>query len=231
MTWLALGFGLLLLLAVIGVTIYTRTERFTRWARDEAVNAANGLIQGSISVERLEGSIWRHLVLHNVKLRYQDEEILIIPRLEISFSLLPLIWSELRISSLQADAPRANLLQDREGNWNVVEALLPRNPEPEKKSEFVVLVDRFRLINAAIHLRPIVNESTPYDLTNLNLHAADWFGVGPRGFFEPFHQSLRQRLSQCRCGKGGRRSDAELWHLHQQYFDLHHHCLRRVFAC
>jgi autotransporter translocation and assembly factor TamB len=168
--WLASGFIVLLLLAVIGVTIYTRTERFARWARDEAVSAANGLIQGSISVERLEGSIWRHLVLHNVGLRYQDNEILIVPRLEVSFSLLPLIWGELRISSLQAEGPRANLLQDQEGNWNVVEALMPRNPEPEKKSDFVARIDRFRLINAAIHLRPVLNDSTPYDLTNLNLH-------------------------------------------------------------
>ena len=177
--WLGSGFIVLLLLAVIGVTIYTRTERFTRWARDEAVNAANGLIQGSLSVERLEGSVWRHLVLHNVGLRYQDNEILIIPRLEVSFSLLPLIWGELRISSLQVDGPRANLLQDQEGNWNVVEALLPRNPEPEKKSEFVARVDRFRVVNAAIHLRPAVNDGTPYDLSNLNLHGR--VGIRPAG--------------------------------------------------
>ena len=89
MTWLALGFGLLLLLAVIGVTIYTRTERFTRWAREEGVTAVNGLIRGSVSVERLEGSVWRHLVLHNVGLRYEEHEILTVPRLDVSFSLLP----------------------------------------------------------------------------------------------------------------------------------------------
>jgi len=33
-TWLALSFGLLLVLVVVGVTLYTRTERFTRWARE-----------------------------------------------------------------------------------------------------------------------------------------------------------------------------------------------------
>jgi autotransporter translocation and assembly factor TamB len=177
--WLASGFIVLLLLAVIGVTIYTRTERFTRWARDEAVAAVNGMIQGSVSVERLEGSVWRHLVLHNLGLRYQDNEILSVPRLEVSFSLLPLIWGELRISSIEADQPRATLLQDREGRWNVVEALLPRRPEPEKKSEFVALVDRFRLVNAAIHLRPTANDSTPYDLTDLNLQGR--VGIRPAG--------------------------------------------------
>ena len=179
LTWLALGFGFLLLLAVIGVTIYTRTERFTRWARDEAVTAVNALIQGAVSVDRLEGSVWRHLVLHNLGLRYQDHEILSVPRLEVSFSLLPLIWGELRISAIEADRPRATLLQDREGRWNLVEALSPRQPEPEKKSEFVALVNRFRLINAAIHLRPSVNQGTPYDLTDLNLQGG--VGIRPAG--------------------------------------------------
>src|SRR5689334_6625703 len=168
-TWLALGFGFLLLLAVIGVTIYTRTERFARWARDEGVTAVNGLIRGSLSVERLEGSVWRHLVLHNVGLRYQEHEILTIPRLDISFSLLPLLWGELKISSIEAVGPRAGLLQDQEGRWNVVEALSPRQPEPEKKSDLIVLVNRFHLVNGAIHLRPAANPTTAYDLADLNL--------------------------------------------------------------
>src|SRR5689334_309457 len=178
-TWLALGFGFLLLLAVIGVTIYTRTERFARWARDEGVTAVNGLIRGSLSVERLEGSVWRHLVLHNVGLRYQQHEILTIPRLDISFSLLPLLWGELKISSIEAVGPRAGLLQDQEGRWNVVEALSPRQPEPEKKSELIVLVNRFHLVNGAIHLRPAANPTTAYDLADLNLRGR--VGIRPAG--------------------------------------------------
>ncbi|MGN6735983.1 MAG: translocation/assembly module TamB domain-containing protein [Candidatus Binatia bacterium] len=178
-TWLALGFGFLLLLAVIGVTIYTRTERFTRWARDEGVAAVNGLIRGSLSVERLEGSVWRHLVLHNVGLRYHGHAILTIPRLDISFSLLPLLWGELKISSIEAVGPRAGLLQDQEGRWNVVEALSPRQPEPEKKSELIVLVNRFHLVNGAIHLRPAANPTTAYDLADLNLRGR--LGIRPAG--------------------------------------------------
>jgi len=179
MTWLALGFGLLLLLAVIGVTIYTRTERFTRWAREEGVTAVNGLIRGSVSVERLEGPVWRHLVLHNVGLRYEEHEILTVPRLDVSFSLLPLLWGELKISSIEAVGPRASLLQDQEGRWNVVEALSPRQPEPEKKSELIVLVNRFHLINGAIHLRPAAIPTTAYDLADLNLRGR--VGIRPAG--------------------------------------------------
>ena len=178
-TWLALSFGLLLVLVVVGVTLYTRTERFTRWAREEAVAVVNGLIRGSVTVERFEGSIWNHLVLYNVGLHYDNDEILRVPRLELSFSLLPLLWGELQISAIDAADAHASLLEDNQGNWNVVEALSPVHPEPEKKSNFVVFVNRFRLRNATIDLRPAANDRTPYHLKNLNSEGQ--VGIQPDG--------------------------------------------------
>src|SRR5687767_9575277 len=121
--WLFLGAGLLLLLVITAVVIYARSEHFTRWLREEAVAAVNNMIRGSISVERLEGSVWRDVTLHNVVLRYEDAEIAEIPRLQVSFSLWRLIWGELQISQIDALKPRASLDQDRDGRWNVVEEI------------------------------------------------------------------------------------------------------------
>ena len=89
--WVFLGAGLLLLLVISAVVIYARSEHFTRWLREEAVAAVNHMIRGSISVDRLEGSVWRNVTLHNVALRYEDAEILEIPRLEVSFRG-PALW-------------------------------------------------------------------------------------------------------------------------------------------
>src|SRR3990170_3711729 len=89
--WLSLGAGVLLVLVIIAVVIYTRSEHFTRWLRAEAVAAVNHMIRGSISVKRLEGSVWRNVTLHSVALRYENAEIVEIPRLEVSFSLWRLI--------------------------------------------------------------------------------------------------------------------------------------------
>ncbi len=67
--WFALGVAILLMGAILGVAVYTRTENFQRWVRQEAVSAINGAIRGSISIERLEGSAWRKLTLVNTSLR------------------------------------------------------------------------------------------------------------------------------------------------------------------
>ena len=133
--WLVAGVGALLFLAVVIVAIYTRTENFTRWLREEAITVVNQTIRGTISVDRLEGSVWSRLTLYNVTLRHEQSEILKIPRLEVFFSLIPLLWGELKIAGIDATEPSASLLQDQAGQWNLVEALAPRQPEPEKPSE------------------------------------------------------------------------------------------------
>src|SRR5262245_6008330 len=167
--WLILSLGLVLLLVIVGVAVYTRTENFQQWVREQAVAAVNRSIRGTISLERLEGTVWHQLTLHNVKLRYEGTEIFQVPRVDLSFSLLPLIWGEFWLSRIDALQPRAHLGQDQQGRWNVVEALSPRQPEPETKSEAIVLVKSLRLREANVDLRLAGSEGTVHRLENLNL--------------------------------------------------------------
>jgi autotransporter translocation and assembly factor TamB len=167
--WSVLGLGVVFLLVVVGLAIYTRTENFQQWVREQAVAAANASIRGTISLERLEGSVWHQLTLHNVELRYEGAELVQVPRLELSFSLLPLMWGQFRVARIDALQPRAHLIQDEQGRWNVVEALSPRQPEPETKSELIVLVKSLRLRDADIDLRLAGSDGTVQRLKNLNL--------------------------------------------------------------
>jgi len=176
--WFALSFGALFLLAVVTVAIYTRTDNFNRWLREQAVTLANQSIQGTLSVERLGGSFWSNLTLYNVTLRHGESEIASIPRLDVGFSLLPLIWGQLKISSIEAAAPRLDLVQDADGDWNLIQALAPRQPNPEKESGFVVLVRSFQLRDAALALRTASSEKI-YRLKNLDLQGSA--GVRPSG--------------------------------------------------
>ena len=177
--WSVLGLGLVFLLVVVGLVVYTRTENFEQWAREQAVAAANGSIRGTISLERLEGSVWHQLTLHNVALHYEGAELFQVPRVELSFSLLPLIWGEFWLSRIDAVQARAHLSQDQQGQWNVVEALSPRQPEPEKKSDLIVLVKSLRLHDANVDLRLAGSEGTLHHLKNLNLDGN--IGIRPSG--------------------------------------------------
>ena len=178
--WLVLGLGLSLVLVVLAAVIYTRSDNFTRWVREQAVSTVNDFIRGSISVDRLEGSVWRRLTLFNLTLRYEEVEILRIPRLEVAFSLIPLIRGRLQISQIDALQPRADLRQDGEGRWNVVEALAPRQPESEQSSAFTTVVRSLRLREAGIDLRIAgEKEEKLYHARNLNLEGG--LGLLPEG--------------------------------------------------
>lgn len=158
--WLAVSVGVLLVGTIVAVAVYTRTENFQRWARQEAVGAINGAIHGSISIERLEGSVWREITLHNTVLSYRGEEIARFPRLSISFSLLPLLWGEVRISAIDGAQPRAHLRQDREGNWNVVEAVSPRQSDSDADTTFAVFIRSLRLADGAVDLQLAADKKT-----------------------------------------------------------------------
>jgi autotransporter translocation and assembly factor TamB len=158
--WFALGVTVLLIGAILGVAVYTRTENFQRWVRQEAVGAINSAIRGSISIERLEGSVWRELTLYDTALRYEGEEFARFPRLKVSFSLLPLLWGELRISAINGTQPRARLRQDQDGKWNVVEALSPRQPGSDTDSAFTVFINSLRLTDGAVDLRLAADKKT-----------------------------------------------------------------------
>src|SRR6186997_429 len=88
---IVLALGLLLLLLAIGLGIYSNTEAFRQMVREQVVAAINSSIRGSITLERIEGSIWGNVTLHQVRLRYQNAEIVHIPQLELSYALLPLL--------------------------------------------------------------------------------------------------------------------------------------------
>ena len=89
--WAALAFLVLILVVVVGGVLFTRTERFRVLLHDQLVSALNASFRGDVSVERIEGSIWRNVTLHNFTIQYQGADILYVPHLTVQYSLLPLL--------------------------------------------------------------------------------------------------------------------------------------------
>ena len=68
--WFLLGGALLVLTVVLAGALYMRTAGFQRWVREEALGAVNNSIRGSLTIDRLEGSVWRHMTLYGVTLHH-----------------------------------------------------------------------------------------------------------------------------------------------------------------
>ena len=167
--WSAIGLGLTLLLALVALALYVRTDSFSHWVREQAVAAINESIRGTVAIERFEGTLWGDLTLDHVVLRHEGEEILAIPRLKVAFDLWPLIWGRVQIAGVDAAEARAVLIQSETGEWNVAEALAPRRPEEEAASAWVVLINSFTMRNGDIALYPDGPGAEPYRMKDFSL--------------------------------------------------------------
>src|SRR5262245_14382330 len=145
-----LGLGLLLLLLTAGLGYYSNTESFRQMVREQIIAAINGTIRGRLELERLEGSIWGNVVLHEVRLYHQDVEIIRVPRLTLSYDLLPLLRGQLKISRAEAQRLVGYLVRNRRGEWNIVEALASGS---DSGSGSAVLLKYLGIRDGDVHIR------------------------------------------------------------------------------
>ncbi len=148
--------AVLLLVGVVGGVLFTHTERFRLLLREELVGFLNTSFRGEVALERIEGSLWGNLTLRNLAVGYQGAEILHIPRVTLSYSLIPLLRGRAQVFRLEGFEPVMRLKQDAEGRWNLLQAFSSPVEEPEEVSagegRLAVLLDAVVLQGAQIDL-------------------------------------------------------------------------------
>lgn len=174
--WIALGIGLVLLLIAVGLGVYSNTEGFRRLVREQLVAAINSSIRGTVTLERIEGSVWGDLTLHDVRLRYQDFDIVRIARLKLSYALLPLVFGRLQIARAEAAEPAVQIVRDEQGRWNIAEAL---SSDDTSESQFAVVLSSLALRQGSLDLRILGTEPQEYRLRNVLLDGR--LTVDPKG--------------------------------------------------
>ena len=166
---IALSLGFLLLVLIIAAAILTHTDRFREFARDKLVTAINDTIVGSISLGRIDGSIWGNVIVHDVVVRHEGAEILEVPELTISYSLFPLIWGRLHIFQLAGSRPTLRLRRDEDNQLNIVQAFSPKQPQSEETSGLVLSLNSVSLGQGHIELRLEGPQPQHYTLENVTV--------------------------------------------------------------
>ena len=185
--WIFLGAGIVVLLVAIALGVYSNTEAFRQMVREQVVAAINSSIRGSITLERIDGSIWGDVTLRDVRLRYQDADIVRIPKLNLSYALLPLFRGQLRITRAEAAQPQVRLVRDRHGDWNIAGALESKRESP---SQLTVLLKSLALSGGDLEFRLDGDAPQRYHLKGFSL--ASRLAILPKGIeFEAGELSAR----------------------------------------
>lgn len=151
--WMIVGLVLLMTLIAVGVGVYTHTAAFRTWCKERLVAALQPAIHGELTLERVSGSVWTHLRLHNLSIRHNGREVLTIPQAAFSVRLLPqlytLLWSgSLHVAALEVTAPQLTLLQAQDGRWNISH-LFDTTAAPQ---ELTLFFPRFRVTDGRIDI-------------------------------------------------------------------------------
>jgi autotransporter translocation and assembly factor TamB len=158
-----------LLLLIIAAAIYTNTEGFRRMVRDQVLEAINSGMRGSVTLDRIEGPLWGDLTIHDIRLRYQDSDILAIPRVRLAVSLLPLLFGQIQLTYIEASDPVVLIARDAEGRWNIAEAVASDTPSD---SQIEVLLKSLMIRGGDLTLRFAGEGPSEYHVRDLDLQGS-----------------------------------------------------------
>lgn len=161
------GLGVLL---VVGTLLFLRTAQFQELLRGRIVSTLNTTLPGEISLGGLEGSVWRGLQLTDLVVRYEEEDVVRIPRLTVGYALRPLLNGQVSLTHVDVYEPVVRLTQDEAGNWNLVQAFVPDTaPEADPSPGVGVVLGAVTIHNAAVEF--FLADHSSYRLHDLTLEA------------------------------------------------------------
>jgi autotransporter translocation and assembly factor TamB len=112
----AIGVLALVLLIAAGVAL-TQTGWFKNWLRQKVVAQAGQYLNGTLTIERLNGSVFTDVELEGVALHHEGQTAVAMDKLTVHYSPLNMISNGLILDALILDRPTILLQRDNAG-WN-----------------------------------------------------------------------------------------------------------------
>ena len=157
-------------LLIVGALLFLQTARFQKLLHDRIVSTLNTALPGEISLGGLEGSVWQGLQLTDLVVRYEEEEVVRVPRLTVGYALRPLLNGQVSLTHVDVYEPIVRLTQNEAGNWNLIQAFVPDTARGADSSPGVgVVLGAVTIHNAAVEL--VLVDHAPYRLHDLTLEA------------------------------------------------------------
>ena len=163
------------ILAIVLITFgFTQTSVFRGWLKDTIVEELNSSMNGEISINKLEGTIFTSVVLKNTLLTLNNDTVFTAEHIEIKTSPLKILFKIIYARKIEIRNSVINLREDNTGRLNV-EKLFPPSDEEDVDSTssafpFALQVADLQLNNIAFTLQEYskINSTSVYETMNLS---------------------------------------------------------------
>jgi autotransporter translocation and assembly factor TamB len=167
-----LTFALLAAGVIVAAVIYVRTDSFARLLKGQVSNLLAASFCGEVTLGEIDASIWGALTIHELSIKYEGATVVRIPRTQLGYSLIPLLWREARIE-ITAVHPAINLQRESDGEWNLMKALASKFPTATSSGSgaFTIYLDKLGVRKGAVDLAPQGASGPQYHFEAIDLHA------------------------------------------------------------
>jgi len=164
-------FGIGIIVAFIILFAVSQTSTFRGWFRDKLLTTVNGSINGHLSIERIDGTIFSALILNNVLLTQQKDTTLYAEKIDVRLSPLEIFFKTIYFRKIEIDNAQISLLKDVNGESNFSRLFPPSEEEEDTASggfHFKIRVADLSLNNIDFKMQSYENQNSNRIYGNLN---------------------------------------------------------------
>jgi hypothetical protein len=166
-------FGVGIITALLILFAFSQTSTFRDWLREKVVTTVNGSLNGELSIERIDGTIFTALILNNATLLQEQDTLLFSEKIELRTSPLKILFKTIYIRKIELTNANINFLKDESGELNISKLVKQSGEEEIEDSissefTFKIEVADLSLNNVNFNLQSFENKNSTLVYENLN---------------------------------------------------------------
>lgn len=144
----------MLLMILFGIS---QTSFFKDWLRDTIVETVNESINGKLSIEKIDGTIFTSLIITNTVLAdAKNDTVVSANKIELKTSPLKILFKNIYVRKFELADAKIKLIEEQDGNLNLLK-IFPSSEEPEDTTSsefpFTIEVADFKFNNVDFSLQ------------------------------------------------------------------------------
>lgn len=169
-----LYFGIGMIVAFIILFAISQTSTFRGWLKDKIVTTINGSINGNLSIESIDGTIFTSVILNNTLLLQKQDTLFFAEQIELRASPLKLLFKTIYVRTFKISNAEICLVKDEDGKLNFSKISKPSGELTAKETNtsngfnYRIIIADFALNNVDFSLQSFNNKNSTEIYDNIN---------------------------------------------------------------
>jgi hypothetical protein len=162
--------GLILFFLLVIIFGVSQTSTFREFLKNTIVEEVNLALNGKLSIEKIDGTIFTSLIIRNTLLTIEEDTLFYAKDIEVKTSPLQLFLKKIYVRKFEISNAHFALKEDSTGNFNISKLIPPAEEDTTAASEFMF----------TIHL-------ADFRLTNISFLMQDYQHISVTDFYDSFN--------------------------------------------